>query len=68
MPFGLIPERAAEGCWAEALRLVVAPATATGAAPESTGVHDVDGNGTDAKRVAETLTLPGGRWDAVSAS
>lgn len=64
VPFGLIPERAAEGCWAEALRLVLAPASAVESDP---GAHDVDGDGTDAKRAAGNLTLPGGLWDPVSA-
>ncbi|CAN0442852.1 unnamed protein product, partial [Laminaria digitata] len=41
VPFGLVPERAAEGCWAEAMRLVLAPSsTAAGACSEATDVID----------------------------
>ena len=75
VPFGLIPEQAAEGCWAEAMRLVLAPSTAGACSEVKDGASDhneeeeggggsdgVDANGS----VAETpLTLPGGLWDPV---
>ncbi|CAM9267828.1 unnamed protein product [Scytosiphon promiscuus] len=78
VPFGLIPERAAAGCWGEALRLVLAPSSptptssSTGAATLSSDrKHQDDGTeaggrgtemGVDGRR---KLTLPGGVWDKV---
>lgn len=69
VPFGLIPERAADDCWAEALRLVLASSN-TGASPEdrngsraAAGDDEtiVEGRASGRKR----LTLPGGLWDEV---
>lgn len=69
VPFGLIPERAADDCWAEALRLVLASCN-TGASPEDYNRSGRDSS--DDKAIKESrasggrrLTLPGGLWDEV---
>ncbi|CAM9790479.1 unnamed protein product, partial [Ectocarpus sp. 12 AP-2014] len=35
VPFGLIPEKAAKGCWGEALRLVLAPSQVASTIPKA---------------------------------
>lgn len=69
VPFGLIPERAADDCWAEALRLVLASCN-TGASPEYRNGGGRDSGDDEAileRRASggKRLTLPGGLWDEV---
>ena len=81
MPYGLVPEQAADGCWAEAMRLVLAPSTA-GDCSEVKGGGSDDGEeegkagggggggggggvGANGSAAKTPLTLPGGVWDPV---
>ena len=80
MPFGLATEQAAEGCWAEAMRLVLTPSTGDVCSSAKDGASDDveeeeeeeeekggGGDGVDAveSAVEPPLTLPGGLWDPV---
>lgn len=72
MPFGLLPEQAAEGRWGEALRLVLTPSTpapsSEGQREKGSGAEDSDALGPDDGAAQTLLTLPGGLWDAVRVS
>eukprot|EP00904_Undaria_pinnatifida_P001413 jgi/Undpi1/11272/HiC_scaffold_30.g13570.m1 len=77
VPFGLATEQAAEGCWAEAMRLVLTPSTGDVCSSAKDGASDDveeeeeeeekggGGDGVDAveSAVEPPLTLPGGLWD-----
>lgn len=68
VPFGLLRAKAAEGCWAEALQLVLTPsAAATATKGQETGGRAEGGDlvGPNGGGAESVLTLPGGLWDAV---